>query len=194
MAAAPKIFDRASLQKAFERLGELAAAANKVVDISVYGGSALVLTTDFRVGTQDVDAVFEADRGFIRRAAKTIAMEFGWNADWINDGVKGFLSAKDRSPDAKTLFRSYPAETGPGLRVFVASPSYLFAMKCLAMRAGGVERSEDIEDIRRLGAMLGISGAGEAISVVTRYYPAGKLPPKTRFGIEELFGGTEDTS
>jgi len=189
MAAAPKIFDRATLQMAFQRLGELAAAAGKMIEISVYGGSALVLTTDFRVGTQDVDAVFEADRGFVRTAAHEIADEFGWDDNWINDGVKGFLSTQDSAQGAKSLLRSYPSETGPGLRVFVASPSYLFAMKCLAMRAAGVDQSEDVDDIRRLGADLGIRNAAEAIAVVMRYYPAGKLPPKTRFGLEEIFGG-----
>ncbi|HSZ75578.1 MAG TPA: hypothetical protein VK779_12225 [Rhizomicrobium sp.] len=192
MADQPKIFNRETLEQAFHRLGELAAAANKIIDISVYGGSALVLTTDFRVGTQDVDAVFEADRSFVRHAAEIVAAEFGWSTDWINDGVKGFLSAQDSSPSAKTLFHSYPSETGPGLRVFVASPSYLFAMKCLAMRAGGVEQSEDINDIRKLGSILAIANAAEAISIVTRYYPAGKLPPKTRFGLEEIFGGDKD--
>ena len=30
--------------------------------------------------------------------------------------------------------RVYPSEGGPGLRIFVATPAYLFAMKCLAMR------------------------------------------------------------
>ncbi|MBV8975916.1 MAG: hypothetical protein JO261_04080 [Alphaproteobacteria bacterium] len=190
MAAKPKIFDRKTLQSAFQRLGELASADGKVIEISVYRGSALVLTTDFRVGTQDVDAVFEADRGFVRAAAHKIAEEFGWDDNWINDGVKGFLSAQDSAPEAKSLFRSYPSETGPGLRVFVASPSYLFAMKCLAMRASGVERSADVEDIRRLGAMLGIGSAEQAIAAVMRYYPSGRLPPKTRFGLEEIFGGT----
>lgn len=188
MADRPKPFNRATLEHAFGRLGELAVDAGKIVEISVYGGSALVLTTNFRVATQDVDAVFESDRVFVRRSADIVASEFGWNADWINDGVKGFLSAKDAEQNAKVLFRSYPSEATPGLRVFVATPSYLFAMKCLAMRVGGVETSQDIEDIRNLGGMLGIENAKQAIALVSRYYPADRLPPKTRFGLEEIFG------
>ena len=104
-----KPFDRQSLEQAFERLGEMAATENKVVEISVYGGSALVLSLNFRVATRDVDAIFESDRAFIRRAAEQIADEFGRHPDWINDGVKGFLSEKDRNLGAKTLFRYYPA-------------------------------------------------------------------------------------
>ncbi|MGD0867810.1 MAG: hypothetical protein ABSA49_19920 [Rhizomicrobium sp.] len=193
MTVAPKPFDRATLEEAFERLGEKAVAAQKVIEISVYGGSALVLTTGYRISTQDVDAVFEKDRTFVNRAAEQIAVEFGWSADWLNDGVKGFLSKRDDEPDAKTLFRSYPSEAQSGLRVFVASPSYLFAMKCLAMRIGGAGQNEDVQDIRQLGGILGIASAADAFAIVSRYYPSGRLPPKTQFGIEEIFGGASKT-
>jgi hypothetical protein len=192
MPVAPIALDRFALERAFVRLGEIAAKADKQVDISVYGGSALVLSTDFRVSTQDVDAVFEQNRAFVREAARQIADEFDWEENWINDGVKGFLSAHDSDPAAKSLFRSYPSETGPGLRVFVATPAYLFAMKSLAMRGGGVERRADIEDIRKLGTLLAIDSAADAISVVTRYYPAARLSPKTRFGLEEIFAAQKD--
>jgi hypothetical protein len=191
MADRPKPFNRATLGQAFGRLGQLAVDAGKIVEISVYGGSALVLTTNFRVATQDVDAVFEADRTFVRTIASAIADEFGWPADWLNDGVKGFLSSNDRQEESKVLFRSYPSETRPGLRVFVASPPYLFAMKCLAMRAGGVEQNQDIEDIRQLGAVLGLKSAAQALGIVMRYYPAERLSPKTFFGLEEIFGGSD---
>jgi len=186
MAAAPKPFDRVTLGQAFERLGAMARDADKIIEISVYGGSALVLSTDFRVGTHDVDAVFERDRDFVRKAATAIATEFEWEPTWLNDGVKGFLSTRDN--ESKALFRSYPSETGPGLRVLVATPAYLFAMKCLAMRLGGVDETADIADIRELGRLLGIKCAGDALAIVSRYYPAEALPPKTRFGIEEIFG------
>ncbi len=184
--AAP--FDRATLEVALGRLGDLAAAEGKVIEISIYGGSALLLTFDRRASTRDVDAVFDMDREFVRRAAAQVADEFGWSRNWINDGVKGFLSARDVQPEAKALFRSYPPVDGAGLRVFLASPSYLFAMKCLAMRVGGVEASQDVDDIRLLGSALGIHNFDEAIAVVSRYYPDGRISPKTQFGLEEIFG------
>lgn len=190
VAAAP--FDRATLETALGRLGELAAAAGKVIEISIYGGSAILLTFDQRAATRDVDAVFENDREFVRRAAIKVAGEFGWSADWINDGVKGFLSARDIQPEAKSLFRSYPADDGAGLRVFVASASYLFAMKCMAMRIGGAETSLDIDDIRLLGRALGVRSFDDAIVLVSRYYPEGRVSPKTQFGLQEIFG-TGDT-
>jgi hypothetical protein len=149
------------------------------------------LTTDFRVGTRDVDAVFESDRAFVRQAASIVAAEFGWPTDWINDGVKGFLSSQDESKDAKSLFRTYPDETGPGLRILVATPAYLFAMKCLAMRIGGTDERGDIEDIILPGALLNVRTAQDAFALISRYYPLGKLPPKVQFGLEEVFGGTD---
>ena len=189
MADGAKPFDRAALHQAFERLGELAKAAGRVVEISVYGGSALVLTLDSRVATRDVDAVFESDRDFVRKAAQTVAEELDLNPSWLNDGVKGFLSSSDA--EAKALFRTYPTEAGAGLRVLVATPAYLFAMKCLAMRSGELDSAGDIEDIRSLAAVLGVQTAADALDIVSRYYPHERLPPKTRFGIEEIFGGSE---
>jgi hypothetical protein len=175
-------------------MGDMARDAGKIVEISIYGGSALVLTMDFRVGTRDVDAVFENDRTFVRQAAAAIADEFGWEPTWLNDGVKGFLSTHDTDRDAKSLFRAYPSDGGPGLRVLVATPAYLFAMKCLAMRFGGFEESRDKEDIRRLGGVLGVASSDDALAVVSRYYPLGKLPPKTQFGLEEIFGRRQERS
>ncbi len=61
-------------------------------------------------------------------------------------------------------------------------------MKCLAMRAAGADQSEDIADIRRLGAQLGIVSAAQALGIVLRYYPEGRISPKTKFGLEEIFG------
>jgi hypothetical protein len=179
-------FDRATLELAFERLGRMAVDAGRIVEISVYGGSALILTLPSRPTTQDVDAVFDKDREFIRRAASSIAEEFGWDTDWLNDGVKGFLSAGDA--DAKSLYRTYPSETAPGLRVFVAAPAYLFAMKSMAMRISGADRKRDTDDIRELGHKLSIRDASQAIAVVMQYYPADRIPPKTQLGLEEIFG------
>jgi hypothetical protein len=189
MVGPPQSFDRATIERAFGRLGELAVEANRIVEISVYGGSALILTLDARPATRDVDAVFNGDPAFLRQAAETIAADFGWNPNWLNDGVKGFLSAADVDPDAKLLFRTYPSEAKPGLRVLLASPAYLFAMKSLAMRGGGGEEKRDMDDIRRLGVVLNVQTAVEALEIVLRYYPADRLPPKTRFGLEEIFGG-----
>src|SRR5581483_11984825 len=138
---------RENLEAAFRALGAKARAAEKLVEIAIYGGSALVLTLPGRAATKDVDAVMQHDSAWLRGAVSELAAEKGWPADWLNDGVKGWLSHRDADPEAKRLFRTYPSEEEPGLRVLVASPQYLFAMKCLAMRIGGADQAQDRSDI-----------------------------------------------
>jgi hypothetical protein len=144
-----------------------------------------------QIGTGDVDAVFERDKDFVRKLAAEMAAEFGWDEDWLNDGVKGWLSASDANPEAKSLFKTYPSEEHQGLRVFVAKPEYLFAMKCRAMRVGGIETSPDIEDIRLLAREIGITSVEDALALVEKFYPNNILAPKTKFGLEEIFSALD---
>ena len=93
-------FDRQSLQQASHEVGRRAYAQSKSIEIAIDGGSALILTYDWRIATRDVDAVFEADRQTVRRLAAEITDDIGWDRDWLNDGVKGFLSIADSDPQA----------------------------------------------------------------------------------------------
>ena len=159
-------FDRKSLLEAFSEMGRRAWDEGTTIEIAVYGGSALMLIYDWRKATKDVDSVFEADRDRVRRLASEIAAERGWPADWLNDGVKGFLSSRDNDGEAKLLFGEFPASEKPGLRLFVPTKEYLFAMKCRAMRIGGVEgENSDVDDIRHLAAEIGISTIDETTEV-----------------------------
>jgi hypothetical protein len=72
----------------------------------------------------------------------------------------------------------------PHLTVFVAHPRYLLAMKCAALRLG--EEFHDLDDVRYLLRYLNVSSADEALAIVTQYYDASQLPPKTRLILEEL--------
>lgn len=185
--------DRAALVDALTALGQLAWREGKTVEIAIYGGSALMLSYDWRLATRDVDAVYESDRVTVRRLAAEIAGERGWPADWLNDGVKGFLSERDADAGTKTLFGEFPSSDTPGVRVFIPRPHYLFAMKCRAMRVGGAEDHGDINDIRNLAREIGLSGAAEALAVVASFYPGSQLQPKVQFGIEEIFGITDES-
>jgi hypothetical protein len=188
MRGAPGMeFDRAALLDAFAELGRAAWAEGRTVEIAVYGGSALMLTFDWRAATKDVDGVYDDDRDIVRRLAARIAEDRGWPADWLNDGVKGFLSTRDQEAGMKLLSGEFPSADEPGLRVFVPRREYLFAMKCRAMRLGGVDENRDIEDIRRLAAEIGLRTAEEAIALVASFYPRSQLQPKVQFGLEEIF-------
>jgi hypothetical protein len=89
--------------------------------------------------------------------------------------VKGFLSPRGDFESFLDLDH---------LKVFVASPAYLLAMKCAAMRLG--EEFRDLEDVRYLLRYLNITRVDEALGVVTRYFDAERLPPKTRLALGEL--------
>jgi hypothetical protein len=180
-------FDLEALEAALTELGRRSYEAGRTVEIAVYGGSALLLILNRQVNTADVDAVFEKDKDFVKKLAAQMAAEFGWEENWLNDGVKGWLSAIDADPQVKSLFKTYPSEEKPGLRVFVAKPEYLFAMKCRAMRVGGVDSGSDIEDIKLLARKIGITNSQDALALVEKFYPHNMLEPKTRLGLEEIF-------
>lgn len=182
-------FDMTMIEAAFRHLEERAFQNGRTIEIAVYGDAAILLTFPGRAATREVDAVIGSDQVWLRQEVRDLGHERWWPDDWLNDGVKGWLSEADSTN--KSLFRTYPSEDSPGLRVFVASPHYLFAMKCLAMRIGGVEVTQDRSDIERLAKEIGLSTSADALELAGRFYPASRVSPKTRFGLEEIFGPGE---
>ncbi len=181
-----RYLSRETIEAAFTELGAAAVEASKCVDIAVYGGAAMVLTFPARPATKDVDAVALGEGEFLRQAVKQIGEARNWPQGWLNDAVKGFLSPRQRDPEALRLFRSYPSEPSCGLRVFVARPEYLLAMKCIAMRIDPAETSEDVGDIRLLIQALGLTAVDQVLAIVAEYYPNNRIRPKTQFGVEEI--------
>jgi hypothetical protein len=75
------------------------------------------------------------------------------------------------------------------LRVMVAQPEYLLAMKCLAMRIGAEFHDED--DIRYLLRHLDVAAFDQAMQTITRFYPQERFPQMTLFALRELLPGRE---
>lgn len=176
------LLKREDILRGLEKIDAMAKEAGVIVDLSIYGGAALALVFDLRVTTRDVDAVVRGSPDFLRKCASRIAREEAWPANWLNDGVKGFISHSEEMQ----LMESFSAPEGGGLRIFTPSPQYLFAMKCMAMRPEGIDGSHDIPDIEALAEIAGIPDARSALEIVEAFYPAGKIPPKVRFGVEEI--------
>jgi len=172
------------IEDGLRAVGEKARAAGMVLEIAVYGGSAIVLAFNFREATRDVDVVVSGDPRPLRRYAAEVARDKGWDEDWMNDAVKGFVSS--RSAAGLRAFRSYPDEADPGLRVLVPTAEYLLAMKCLAMRIDAADDSHDAEDIRNLMRETGRRTAEELIEIVEKFYPANLVTPRVAFGIEQI--------
>lgn len=149
-------------------------------EVCLFGGTVMVLSFTARIGTKDVDALFEPPQ-VIREIAKEIAAEEGLPGDWLNDGVKGFLSARH-----ETTAGNLPQF--PHLRITMPVPEYLLAMKCMASRLGGpAGAASDVEDITFLVKHLNLRSPKEVLDVVLRYYPSDRIPVKAQYLVEGLF-------
>lgn len=161
----------------FELLNDELAKEGVHGELYLVGGAVMCLALDAREATRDVDGYFQPT-GVIRQAAGRVAARAGVPDDWLNDAVKGFLSSRGDFDPYLDLDH---------LKVFVARPEYLLAMKCAAMRLG--EEFRDLDDVRYLLRALNITSVDGALEVVTRYFDEERLPPKTRFALEELLPG-----
>jgi hypothetical protein len=167
------VFGRDALLDAFDRIGRAAVQAGTKLQIAVDGGSALMLASNFRFATEDVD-VSELPRPLPEWLATTvqgIAKQNHWHDDWFNDGLVLHLSPlTDRAAD-HLEFGTFPRDgTPPGLIVSVPSAEYLLALK--AMRLMDPLRGEaERLDVLNLMSVVGISTAEDAIALLGRYFP-----------------------
>jgi hypothetical protein len=183
--------DREALLDAFDRIGLAAIEAGTKLQIVVYGGSALMLASNFRFATEDVDI---ADIGgdwpkWLTDVVATIALEKGWSDDWLNDGIVFHLSPlADRAKD-HLEFGTFPRDSSPpGLVVSVPTAEYLLALKLKAFRTQDTLRGDTERlDILNLMDVVGISAADQAIAVLGKYFPVSAASSeKQRFLLKNI--------
>ena len=162
------------LRRLFGLLDEELAKAGIAGELYLVGGAVMCLAYSARPSTEDVDGYFRPSQE-VRAAAARIAARSDLKPDWLNDAVKGYLSERGE-------FRPW-LELGH-LKVMVAQPEYLLAMKCLAFRIGPEFHDED--DVRFLLRLLEIGSYEKAVAVITRYYPVERFPQKTLYALQEL--------
>jgi len=162
------------IRRLFELLNDELRRSETQGELFLVGGAVMCLAYATRPSTRDVDGLFRPARE-VREAAARVAVQAGLPADWLNDGVKGFLSEQGEYATFLELDH---------LRVMVAQPAYLLAMKCLALRIGAEFHDED--DIRYLLRHLDIRSYEQALAVLTRYYPLERFPQKTLYALQEL--------
>jgi hypothetical protein len=184
-------FDRDALLDAFDQIGRAAVLAGTKLQIAVYGGSALMLASNFRFATEDVD-VSELEHplpGWLAEVVHEIARKNLWQDDWFNDGVAFHLSPlADRAAD-HLEFGTFPRDgTSPGLAVSVPSAEYLLALKLKAVRVLDPVRGETERlDILNLMQVVGISSAEGAIALLGRYFPVSAASSeKQRFLLQNM--------
>jgi hypothetical protein len=167
---------KSDILRLFELLDKELEKVNCLGELYVVGGAVMCLALDARDSTKDVDAFFKPSET-VRKAAARVAARANIAGDWLNDAVKGFLSER-------AAFLPYFEK--PNLRVYVAEPHYLLAMKCAAMRIG--EEFHDLDDVRFLLRHLGVSSLNQALEIVGRFFDQDQLHPKTRLALEEILG------
>ena len=169
---------------AFDEIGRAAVAAGTQLQIAVYGGSALILASNFRFATEDVDVsqLQQPWPEWLRTTIERLAKKNGWAEDWFNDGVVFHLSALADPAEDHLEFGTFPPEPEePGLLVYVPSAPYLLALKLKAMRVNDPVRG-DQERPDVLMRVVGISTTDQAISLLTRFFPnSGAAAEKQKF-------------
>lgn len=180
------VFTREQLSEALIELGQVAYDAGRIIDLAVYGGSCLMLVSNFRFASADVDAVAE-DQRFIDLAAQTVAARRGWPRDWLNDGVRTYLSPNVEGLEQHELFRTYPSEQKPGLRVFVPAPEYMLAMKLMSLRLDTASGEKDLADIVNLMQVTGIKEKNDIVRLASGFYPEARASAKLRLAVDHLW-------
>jgi hypothetical protein len=164
----------ADLRRLFDLLNDDLRQSGTKAELFLVGGAVMCLAYAARPSTLDVDALFRPVTQ-VREAAARVAIRARVNAEWLNDAVKGYVSAQgDFAPFLEL----------DHLSVMVAKAEYLLAMKCLAMRIGA--EFHDEEDVRYLLRHLSIRAYEQALDVITRYYPLERFPQTTMYALAEL--------
>jgi hypothetical protein len=149
----------------------LDAVALRLISSSL--GAAMAIAYDARRTTTDVDAVIVPSKE-VRIAASRVAEELGLEDDWLNDSVKGFIPGVD--------IEQVGVFEGTNLHVDAASPRFLLNMKLMASRT-----ERDLDDIKALYELCGLSTAEEGLSILESFYSQELILPRVQFLLQEMF-------
>jgi len=142
----------------FEEINYRLASSNKHGEILIVGGAALTVMFNARNSTYDIDAIFQPKED-MRKIIKSIANEHDLHQDWLNDGVKGFITDKMKTEK----YLSYS-----NLTVSSVDAKGLLAMKLTAAR----NLTNDMKDSIFLMKMLNIQRVEELFEIINDYtYP-----------------------
>src|SRR4029078_10283418 len=103
-------FTKDQLLDALDEIALAAIAAETHLDIVVFGGSALMLASNFRFSTEDVDI---AEIGgpwpsWLSDTVARIGQRNGWLDNWFNEAVNTFLSSQAQRQGDLVVFGTFP--------------------------------------------------------------------------------------
>jgi len=113
------VLTREAILRALSSLSDELGKQGVTGELCLFGGTVMVLAFTARLSTKDVDALFQPTP-LIRDIARRVGEEQNLPTDWLNDGVKGFVSARH-----ETTAGNLPQF--PHLRLTMPVPEYLLA-------------------------------------------------------------------
>ncbi len=146
--------------------------------IWLFGGTVMCLAFNARPATKDIDAIFEPKQ-VIYDLARQIAQDYNLPPDWLNDSVKGFVTPNREMKIFQNMSH---------LKIFIPSPEYMLAMKCISVRLTG---TKDQDDITFLIKLLKLKNVDDILNIIQKYFPASMIRPKTEYFLMELLGQRE---
>ena len=184
--------DREQLLEALDKVGAAAVDNRETLEMAVYGGSALMLASNFRYSSEDVDIVV-LDKpwpAWLERVVADIAAEKNWAKDWLNDAVTFHLSllatTREDHLEAGTCPR---CQEEVGLKVYVPTAAYLLALKLKAIRVNDPAKGDqETADILNLARVLNLRSPEEALAILAKYFPKTALNlEKHRFLLKHIW-------
>ncbi len=170
--------DRETIETAFDLVGAKAIKRGIQTELAVYGGSCLVLASDMREASGDVDAVFdERSRSVLYEIVDEVAREMRLPRDWMNEAVKRSAPPPGEPQPPRIPYGDYPRDnaSGCGLRVFLPTAEYMLAMKLLAQRGGGLNEDEKVQSDRQdslaLMRVTGLDTKEKLQVIMEEFYP-----------------------
>ena len=160
--------------KYFDEINSRLAKENKHGEIIIAGGAALTLVWGARNSTYDIDAIFEPKED-MRTIISDIAAAYKLNADWLNDGVKGFMTEKMGYDKYLEL---------SNLTVHNINAESMLAMKLTSARTN----TKDMDDSIFLMKALGIKAEDELFAIIEKYIHPNHQTIASNFFTQEAFG------
>ncbi len=169
--------DRDEVRRLLNELATRLDQAGIAVSIHVVGAAAVMMTTSAeRTATKDVDSWINggsdpATPAAVLKIVREIADETpGLDENWLNEGAAGFIPISvGGSPEEWVRL----IERG-GVRILIARPDVLLAMKLLAGRG-----HRDLPDIDALCDACDVRTVREAMQIFDKYYPDNSIKDRS---------------
>lgn len=135
------------------------------IDLYVVGGACIVVTLHSRESTMDIDALWQKS-GVVQDAINAVGDSNDLGHTWCNDNFRMTVSYTDKIVLHSRLYKEFDR-----LRIYMAKPELLLAMKLVSFR---VTKPQDIEDAKELVHYLRDRGTGVTSAylygLVTKFY------------------------